>query len=149
MEIELLLAGWLLSCCLSTNLPCNSHALKQGKVREGIHVLVFYTCTYIGRICRVPRHRQLAVGKSSRTWCLFRIPTPFPSFLDSSINTPTCLTSRQESIHGFLGHCGCIRALSTYSMLSSPSRRIAEGCEAYPPRGPITRTPQTCVQHDM
>ena len=68
--------------------------------------------------CAPAYRRQLAVGKSSRTWCLFRIPTPFPSFLDSSINTPPpCLTSRQESIHGFLGHCGCIRALSTYAIL--------------------------------
>jgi hypothetical protein len=40
---------------------------------------------------------------------------PTPSFLGSSINTPPCLTSRQESIHTIdsLGHCGCIRASST------------------------------------
>ena len=137
MEIELLLAGWLLLCCLSTNLPCNSHALKQGKVREGIHVLVFYTCTYIGRICRVPRH---TVG----SWQLaslhvhgacFASQRPFlPSWTHPSTHHHHVSRLAKRAYMASLAIAGVFGPCQ--HMLSYPSRRIAEGCKAYSPEAP-------------
>jgi hypothetical protein len=97
MEMELLVVGWLRAVSnLSIYLPCNSHALKQGKVKEGRYLSSLH----------VPISDGFAVGagrgtrrrrESSRTWCLF--PNTFLPGLIHQHTTMSHVSLREQSRH--------------------------------------------------